>query len=130
MRNSLLLFFLILIVSCNSPKKLVSASDNADEIPKCLRKIIKTMSEDESEGMPLSVTQFTYHGQKVYYMVSPCCDKYNIVYDTYCAILGYPDGGFTGRGDGKMKDFETEAKNGKVIWDSKNERGKAASASK
>ncbi len=52
-------------------------------------------------------------------MVSPCCDKYNVVYDSACNILGYPDGGFTGRGDGKMSDFYKEASNKKVIWEKK-----------
>lgn len=49
-------------------------------------------------------------------MVSPCCDKYNVVYDSVCNILGYPDGGITGRGDGKMQDFEKKATDKKVIW--------------
>ena len=39
-------------------------------------------------------------------MVSPSCDKYNVVYASTCNIIGYPDGGYTGRGDGRMVDFE------------------------
>ena len=49
-------------------------------------------------------------------MVSPCCDKFNTVYDSVCNILGYPDGGFTGRGDGKMQDYRKETNGEKVIW--------------
>jgi hypothetical protein len=52
-------------------------------------------------------------------MISPCCDKYNIVYDSACNILGYPDGGYTGKGDGKMTDFKNEAGEGKVVWEKK-----------
>lgn len=122
MKNSFIFFFTCFILSCNSPKNLVSKSANSDGMPGCLHVIIKEMSNDLSEGMPLSVTQFSYHGQKVYYMVAPCCDKYNIVYDSACTILGYPDGGFTGRGDGKMPDFEKEAINPKVIWKRGNEQ--------
>ena len=121
MQKSFLFFFTCILFSCNSPKNLVSNFGDSDEMPVCLQEIIKTMSEDLSEGAPLSVTQFKYHGQKVYYMVAPCCDKYNIVYDSTCAVLGYPDGGFTGRGDGKMQDFEKEATDAKVIWKAKNE---------
>ena len=128
MKNLFLIFFSCFIFSCNSSKNLVSNSGNPDEMPGCLREIIKTMSEDLSEGMPLSVTQFSYHGQKVYYMVAPCCDKYNIVYDSVCTILGYPDGGFTGRGDGKMQDFEKEAINPKVIWKAGNEQKNSSSS--
>lgn len=122
MQKSIFFFFTCFLFSCSSPKNLVSNSENSDKLPACLREIIKTMSEDLSEGIPLSVTQFNYHDQNVYYMIAPCCDKYNIVYDSACTILGYPDGGFTGRGDGKMKDFEKETTDPKVIWESKNER--------
>jgi hypothetical protein len=74
------------------------------------------MKSDPHEGSPISVTQYTYKEQKVYYMVSPCCDKYNVVYDSVCNVLGYPDGGYTGKGDGKMIDFHAEATGKKVIW--------------
>lgn len=49
-------------------------------------------------------------------MVSPCCDQYNIVYDKGCKVLGYPDGGITGGGDGSLPDFRDSAKNGVVVW--------------
>ncbi len=121
MQKFFLFFFTCFLFSCNSHKNLVITSGDSDDMPACLREIIKTMSEDISEGKPLSVTQFKYKGQKVYYLVSPCCDKYNIVYDSTCTIVGYPDGGFTGRGDGKMQDFEKEATDPKVIWEAKYE---------
>ena len=77
------------------------------------------MSADISEGTPLSITQFIYRNQKVYYVVAPCCDKFNIVFDSVCTVLGYPDGGFTGKGDGKMLDFAKEAIEPNVIWEAK-----------
>lgn len=49
-------------------------------------------------------------------MVSPCCDKFNVVFDSACNILGYPDGGFTGKGDGRMNDFKKEAIDEKLVW--------------
>ncbi len=112
----LIVSFSFLIFSCNSSKKLAASS----EISFCLREKIQKMTVDISEGTPLSITQFTYHGQIVYYMVAPCCDKFNIVFDSVCNVMGYPDGGFTGRGDGKMLDFAKEATEPKVIWEGKN----------
>ena len=47
----------------------------------------------------------------------PCCDFFNEVYDDKCKLLGSPDGGFTGKGDGKLPDFFKEAKNEKLIWE-------------
>lgn len=74
------------------------------------------MTENPSEGIPQSVTRYDYHRKTVYYMVAPCCDKFNIVFDSACNILGYPDGGYTGRGDGKMPNFHEEATEKKIVW--------------
>ena len=103
--------FISLLVSCAANKKVKAVN----EMPVCLETIINTMAT-EPNGSPQSVTRYTYNKQTVYYMVSPCCDKYNVVYDSACNILGYPDGGLTGRGDGRMVDFKDEAGDGKVIW--------------
>lgn len=87
-------------------------------MPQCLEEKIKVMAQ-EPNGSPESVTRYNYKQQTVYYMVSPCCDRYNVVYDSACNILGYPDGGYTGKGDGVMTDFKNEATNEKLIWEKK-----------
>ena len=107
--------FIALALSCAPNKKL----KYTNEMPACLETKIKSMAADPNEGSPLSVARYTYKNQTVYYMVSPCCDKFNVVYDRACNVLGYPDGGFTGRGDGKMADFKKEATGGKAIWEMK-----------
>jgi len=104
--------FILSLLACSASKR----AQDIPEMPACLAAKIKAMASDPQEGSPLSINRFTYHQQTVYYMVSPCCDKYNVVYDSVCHILGYPDGGITGRGDGKMQDFEKEATDKKVIW--------------
>jgi hypothetical protein len=104
--------FIILFFSCAANKKV----QRAPEMPACLAAKIKSMASDPNQGSPVSVTRYTYRQRTVYYMVSACCDKFNVVYDSVCNILGHPDGGFTGRGDGKMQGFREEATNGKVIW--------------
>jgi hypothetical protein len=104
--------FIILLLACSANKKL----RDVQEMPECLATKIKAMASDPNQGSPLSVTRYTYRQQTVYYLVSPCCDKFNVVYDSVCNILGHPDGGFTGRGDGKMPGFKREATNEKVIW--------------
>ncbi len=106
-----IILLITLVMSCATNKKVKAVN----ELSACLQTIINTMAADPN-GSPQSVTRYTYNKQTVYYMVSPCCDKYNIVYDSDCNILGYPDGGLTGRGDGRMVDFKTEASDEKVIW--------------
>ena len=103
--------FIFLLMSCAATKKV----KGVNEMPACLQTIINTMTA-EPNGSPQSVAMYNYKNRIVYYVVSPCCDKYNIVYDSACNILGYPDGGFTGKGDGKMTDFKSDAVNEKIIW--------------
>ena len=116
-------YFLIVtcffMFSCAHTKNIAKEQNDAvtnNNMPKCLANVVKEMSANPAEGTPMSVTRYHYKGKQVYYLVSPCCDKYNIVYDNDCHILGYPDGGFTGRGDGKMIDFKKEATNATVVW--------------
>ena len=111
-KSTSIAIFSVLLLACSVNKKAQGSQD----MPACLVAKIKTMTSDPGEGSPRSVTRYTYKQQTVYYMVSPCCDKYNVVYDSVCNVLGYPDGGFTGRGDGNMPDFRKEAASEKVIW--------------
>jgi uncharacterized protein DUF6970 len=100
------------LIGCSAVKK----NSGVAEMPSCLNAKIKSMAANPKEGSPQSVMRYTYNNQTVYYLVSSCCDKYNVVYDSACNILGYPDGGYTGKGDGKMANFKNEASDGKVIW--------------
>lgn len=102
----------VFLFACAAHKKVTVTTN----LPTCLRTKIDSMAANPNEGAPQSVTRYNYYGKTVYYMKAPCCDKYNIVFDSDCNILGFPDGGFTGRGDGKMRDFFKEAKDGKVVW--------------
>ena len=111
-KSVIISIFLAFLVACAGNKKI----KNTGKMPACLQTKIKAMIADPHEGSPLSITRFSYRNQTVFYLVSPCCDKYNIVYDSVCNILGYPDGGYTGKGDGKMNDFFNEATNKKLIW--------------
>lgn len=106
----------ILFASCSNTKKVTVQS----EVPTCLLAKIQQMTADQSQGEPLYVTMFDYRDKKVYYVAAACCDKYNMVFDKDCNLLGYPDGGITGKGDGSLPNFRQEATNGKAIWASHN----------
>lgn len=47
------------------------------------------------------VVRYAIAGATYYYVESPCCDLYNPVYDARGKFVCAPDGGFTGRGDGR-----------------------------
>lgn len=112
MFKNLALLSVLFFMSCVTHKKAQVVND----LPPCLKTKIEDMSANPREGTPQSITRYIYKGQTVYYLLSSCCDKYNIVFDSDCNILGFPDGGYTGKGDGKMPDFRKEATDGKLVW--------------
>ncbi len=85
-------------------------------LPTCIKNKIDSFKLKEAHEKPQRVLEYIYKSKKVYYVVMPCCDFYNEVYDDKCNFLGAPDGGFTGKGDGKIPDFFEEAKSEKLVW--------------
>lgn len=110
MKLTIWVICLICVGACTVNKKRAST-----ELPLCLEKMIDSMKK-ESLNLPESITMYTYKSQIVYYVVSGCCDQYNPVYDSECNYLGAPDGGITGRGDSKLRDFKDSAVVGRVVW--------------
>ena len=96
--------------------QVTEATDAA--MPKCIKNKIDSFKVKEAHEKPQRVIEYMYKSKKVYYVVMPCCDFYNEVYDDKCNFLGAPDGGFTGKGDGKLPDFFAEVKNEKLVWGS------------
>lgn len=99
-----------------------TGSDNIDnksayvQLPACIQSKIDSFKLKEAHEMPQKVVAYSYRGKRVYYVVMPCCDFFNEVYDAACNYLGAPDGGFTGKGDGKIPDFFTAAREEKIVW--------------
>ena len=116
----------IFILSCGSTKtnqsaekkdSLVSMTVEGDNtLPPCIKKKIDSFKLKQKHEQPQKVLEYVYKGKKVYYVEMPCCDFFNEVYDDQCNLIGAPDGGFTGKGDGKLPDFHQAATNEKLIW--------------
>ena len=87
------------------------------EIPSCIKTKIDSFKVMQKHEQPQRVVEYQYKGKKVYYVVMPCCDFFNQVYDDQCKFIGCPDGGITGRGDGKLPDFFTAATKEKLVWE-------------
>ncbi|MEP7128681.1 MAG: hypothetical protein ABI729_07430 [Chitinophagales bacterium] len=88
----------------------------AGKIPECIQQMIVTYQSKPKQNPSASIYQYDYNGQKVYYVVAPCCDQLNTLYDANCTVICHPDGGFTGKGDGKCNDFNTAKTNEVLIW--------------
>lgn len=97
-------------------KNLAGKMQNGTLIPDCIQSKIDSFKLKETHEMPQRVVAYEYKGKTVFYVEMPCCDFFNEVYDDKCNYLGAPDGGFTGKGDGKLPDFLVERKSEQLIW--------------
>lgn len=109
-----------IVVTAPVKKTITDSMDsktvNMTILPACIQKKIDSFKLKETHEMPQRVVAYEYKGKTVYYVEMPCCDFFNEVYDDTCNYLGAPDGGFTGKGDGKLPDFIEERKNEQLIW--------------
>jgi hypothetical protein len=78
--------------------------------------------DKETKGLPVDnqireVSEYTYKGQKVYYLVLGCCDRFDEVLDEKGVMICAPKGGLTGKGDNKCPDFKASAEKTAIILD-------------
>ena len=52
----------------------------------------------------------------MYFVPQRCCDIFSDLYDADGNLVGHPDGGFTGRGDGSVPAFFDERTGERLIW--------------
>ncbi|MFN8246795.1 MAG: hypothetical protein U0T56_10480 [Ferruginibacter sp.] len=107
---------------CSSVKQPVSVvpqdtpSVQKDTIPACVSRMISAYKAEEKQNPPRQIIQYNYHGKTVYYVTPPCCDFFSELYDSNCVLIAYPDGGITGKGDGRAADFIDVRTDEKLIW--------------
>ena len=86
-------------------------------IPDWLTSMIQRLENEPVAGPPASIIQYGYKGQTVYFLPQRCCDFFSVLYDANGNIIGHPDGGITGQGDGRVPDFFDDRTGGRVIWE-------------
>jgi hypothetical protein len=93
-------------------------SEEKYQFPEWINRLIEKEKAGEAANPPASLSRCKYKGQTVYYRPPRCCDISSSLYDENGNIICSPDGGFTGRGDGKCPDFfyEYEKRECEVIW--------------
>lgn len=128
MKNAILLLCIVAASCCGSKKtseNTEAVSDPgkdvvvADSAQSCIQDMIKGFAKEEKQNPPRKIYSYLYHGKTVYYVTPPCCDFFSDLYDSTCKLIGHPDGGITGKGDGKMRDFHTAKSNEKLVWEDK-----------
>jgi hypothetical protein len=108
------ILLLLLISGCN-------ISETVDGKP-WLNKLIDQIKSEQVTNPPSSIWKYEYKGRIVYFRPQICCDQYSYLYDEHGNVIGCPDGGFTGFGDGRCQDFFSERTNGILIWMDKRTR--------
>lgn len=93
---SVLSFSCLLVFACSStPVRYVSP------YPLAWVKEQIAAYEMPANQKPSHVTRSViFAGKRGYLIPSPCCDRFDFLYDSKGAILCAPSGGFGGRGDG------------------------------
>ncbi|HEX8326873.1 MAG TPA: hypothetical protein VF629_04985 [Hymenobacter sp.] len=84
--------------------------------PQWLKARIASVLAERKRNPITRILRYDYGGQAVYYISAPCCDQYSNVYDTKGKLICQPDGGITGKGDGKCPDFDKTKTNEKLVW--------------
>jgi hypothetical protein len=84
--------------------------------PSCIEKKIAEIKKEPRWNPPAEINEYEYLGKKVFLISANCCDQYITLVDENCNYLCAPAGGFTGKGDGKCKDFNEKAKLVKLVW--------------
>jgi Domain of unknown function (DUF6970) len=102
------IMMMFLIIGCTQPTQ--------SENPAWVDKLIKQYESDPVGNPPLSIWRYGYNGQVVYFVPAHCCDITSVVYDAQGNVLCAPDGGITGKGDGRCPDFFSQRTNEQLIW--------------
>ncbi len=89
---------------------------NKNRVPSCIQEKIDQIKKEAKWNPPAEVNEYMYGGKKVYLFSSPCCDKYNNLYDSDCKLICAPSGGYTGKGDEKCTDFADKAQHIRLVW--------------
>ena len=92
-----------------------AAGPDSVELPDWLAEWLVELDFGKVEFEPLSITRYWWLDHTVYYVLSQCCDQFSDLLDADGNLIGHPDGGITGRGDG-VTQFSTSGLKGEIIW--------------
>jgi hypothetical protein len=81
-----------------------------------LEELIRQVQTAPVTNPPTVIYEYRYLGQTVYFVPARCCDIWSALYDDKGTLVCHPDGGLTGRGDGRCADFATARTDPRVIW--------------
>jgi len=84
--------------------------------PQWLQSRIQNILATRKRNPIIRISRYQYEGETVYYETAPCCDQQSTLYTVEGKILCHPEGGITGKGDGKCANFDKRKTNEQLVW--------------
>ena len=84
--------------------------------PPWLQALIAQIEREPVTNPPSAIFRYRYQSRAVYFRPARCCDIQSELYDDAGRLICHPDGGITGRGDGRCPDFFTARSDEHLIW--------------
>ena len=91
-------------------------STATEEQPAFVKQLIADIEATPAANSPGGIWKYRYDGRAVFYVPPSCCDVPSALYDADGKLLCGPDGGFTGKGDGRCPDFFDRRSDGQQVW--------------
>lgn len=107
----LVLVLLASVFSCRTSKP-----SDEQQSSTWLEGFIDQKKQEAPVNPPTKITAYLYQSDTVYHVTAPCCDQFSTLYTQSGETLCHPDGGITGKGDGKCPTFRSEAVKLFVVW--------------
>ena len=92
------------------------ASGPAPTDESAVRSIAKRLLAQPPQREARTIKRYLIDGKVHYYVSAPCCDQYNDLFDAKGRKLCSPDGGITGRGDGRCPAIRIDRREGEIVW--------------
>lgn len=119
LRSCLWALALLCCTSLSACKNNGATEAVANSNPEWLDALIAKQLAEKPANPSAKIYGYTYLGQQVYYLTSRCCDIPGRVYNSEGEVICEPDGGITGKGDGRCTDFFDARQNEVLIWEDK-----------
>jgi hypothetical protein len=125
-RSAFLIALVMTLVGCQgagatpsatvAPTPAPSSPPASPSISGWLQTLIAQIGSEPVTNPPTAIYSYDYRGGTVYFRPSRCCDIRSELYDAGGALICQPDGGLTGKGDGRCPDFLAVRTNERVVW--------------
>jgi hypothetical protein len=106
----------VAFAGCGATAPLGGPASGHTPVPAAVAALIHELETQPVANPPAYVASYDYAGQIVYYVPPRCCDIFGDLYNAAGQVICHPDGGLTGRGDGRCPDFLSQRTNETIIW--------------